>query len=101
MAREFSRAFYKSKAWKKTRNYIFDKYNGLCQDCLEKDKIVPGIEVHHREFLTPENINDSNIALGEQNLVLLCKECHHKRHNKKDSTREGLKFNEFGELMEV
>ncbi len=33
MAREFAKAFYKSAAWKKTREYIFNKYHGLCVDC--------------------------------------------------------------------
>ena len=50
MAREFSRAFYKSKAWKETRDYIFIRDKGLCQDCLEKGKITPGKEVHHIKF---------------------------------------------------
>lgn len=42
MAREFSRAFYKSKEWKKAREYIFKQYNGVCQDCLDKGTLTPG-----------------------------------------------------------
>lgn len=99
MAREFSKAFYKSKAWKKLREYIFSRDNGLCQDCLKDGKITPGEEVHHIEFLTPTNINNPDITLGENNLILLCKSCHHNRHNKRKSTREGFKFNERGELI--
>ena len=95
MAKEFSKGFYKTKAWKQTREYIFNKYHGLCADCGK-----PGKEVHHKEFLTPDNINDTNITLGEDNLILLCKDCHHRRHAKKDNTRDGLIFNEFGELIE-
>lgn len=95
MAREFAKSFYKSKAWKKIRDYIFNKYHGLCVDCGK-----PGQEVHHKEFLTPENINDPYITLGEDNLILLCKECHHRKHNKKESTREDLIFNESGELVQ-
>lgn len=99
MAREFSKSFYKSTVWKQTREYIFDRDNGLCQDCLNKGMIRPGKEVHHKIFLTIENINDTAITLGEDNLILLCKECHHKRHNKRETTREGLVFNERGELV--
>lgn len=95
MAKEFAKAFYKSAAWKKTREYIFNKYHGLCADCGRY-----GEEVHHKEFLTPDNISNTDITLGENNLILLCKECHHKRHNKrKKSTRDGLVFNEQGELV--
>lgn len=101
MAREFSKYFYKSKAWKKTREYIFKRDQGLCQDCLNKGIVNPGKEVHHIEHITPENINDTNITLGENNLRLLCKECHHKRHNKKECVEEGLSFNEHGELIKL
>lgn len=96
MAREFAKAFYRSKAWRKTREYIFNKYHGLCVECGN-----PGQEVHHKEFLTPKNINDSYVTLGEDNLILLCKECHHRRHNKKEFTKEGLVFNENGELIRL
>lgn len=99
MAREFSKAFYKSKAWKKTREYVYKRDKGLCQDCLEKGKITAGEEVHHKVFLSLENINDTSITLGEDNLILLCKECHSKRHHKKEITKEGLRFNDKGELI--
>lgn len=96
MAREFSKSFYKSTAWKKMRDYIFTKYHGLCVDCGK-----PGQEVHHKEFLTPENINNPYITLGEGNLILLCKDCHHRRHNKRKNTREDLKFDENGNLIKI
>ena len=96
MAREFARQFYKSKAWQKVREYIFNKFHGLCTECGEV-----GEEVHHIVWLTPKNINDPNIALGEDNLTLLCRDCHIKKHRNKKNTREGLKFNEFGELIQI
>lgn len=99
MAKDFSRAFYKSKAWKETREYIFNRDSGLCQDCLDRGKITPGKEVHHLEHLTIDNMNDSSITLGQDNLRLLCKECHHNRHNKKKITKDGLRFNDKGELV--
>lgn len=101
MTKEFSKAFYKSKAWKETRGYIFIRDKGLCQDCLDKGIITPGKEVHHIEHLKPDNMNDMSITLGADNLRLLCKECHHKRHNNKEATEEGLVFNERGELVPI
>lgn len=32
----------------------------------------PGAIVHHKEHLTPQNINDPDITLSEDNLELLC-----------------------------
>ena len=100
MAREFSKAFYKTKEWQKVRQLVYERDKGLCQDCYCKGKLTVGKEVHHIVFLTPENINDPSITLGEDNLVLLCKECHSERHNRRKNTVEGLMFDEEGNLIE-
>ena len=99
MAREFSKAFYKSKGWKKVREYVFNRDNGVCMDCLDKGRLTPGKEVHHIVFLTPDNINDPDITLNEDNLITLCKECHHKRHNNNSCTADDLIFDEMGNLI--
>lgn len=96
MAREFSRNFYKSKAWKKCREYIYNKYHGLCVECGK-----PGEEVHHIIWLSPDNMNDTSITLGEDNLILLCRDCHMNKHRKKEVTKTGLIFNDDGELIQV
>ena len=94
MAKEFSKKLYASKEWKKTREYIYNKYYGLCVECG-----AIGEEVHHIIPLTKENINDINITLGEDNLILLCKECHRNKHKPIRFTKEGFRFNENGELV--
>ena len=96
MAREFAKKFYKSKAWKECRDYIFGKYYGLCAECG-----APGEEVHHINWLSPDNIEDTSITLGEDNLILLCRNCHIKKHRKKEATKNGLIFNENGELIKA
>ena len=96
MAREFSRNFYKSKAWKKCREYIYNKHHGLCVECGK-----PGEEVHHIIWLSPDNMNDTSITLGEDNLILLCRDCHMNKHRKKEVTKTGLIFNDDGELIQV
>ena len=58
--------------------------------------------MHHIKYLTPANIHDAEITLSEDNLILLCKDCHIKKHkSNKDITRTGLKFNENGELISI
>ena len=105
MAREFSRAFYKSKEWKKAREYIFKQYNGICQDCLDKDifKKISSMENLKDSYIEKNldeiNINIPEVALGSDNLILLCKECHHKRHKNNKITSDDLIFNENGELI--
>lgn len=94
MSRPFARKFYRSKEWKKIREYIFNKYHGLCDKCTK-----PGEEVHHKVWLSPKNIEDAEITLGEDNLVLLCRDCHIAIHRKVEVTKEGYRFNEEGELI--
>ena len=81
MAKEFSKTFYKSKTWQRVRKYVWQRDNGLCQDCLKKGLITPGKEVHHIVELTEDNISDASIALDANNLITLCKSCHEARHN--------------------
>lgn len=95
MARQFAKAMYASKRWKKCREYIFNKYHGLCAECGR-----PGLEVHHKIFLTPKNINDPAIVYGEDNLVLLCRDCHYTVHTKRrESVSDGLWFDVDGNLI--
>lgn len=100
MARDFAIKFYNSKEWKKCREAYKKKVNGLCERWLKEGKYVPGDEVHHKIYLTPENINNPEITLNWDNLELLCASCHSKEHNKKQgATQEGLIFDENGDLI--
>ena len=82
MAKDFSKAFYGSKAWQQCRDaYIAHRKSvdgGMCENCHE----VPGYIVHHKIELTPDNINDPNITLEFENLKYDCHICHNAEHGK-------------------
>lgn len=102
MAREFAKSFYNSKAWKECREAYKRSVYGLCERCLANGKYVPGDEVHHKIYLTPENIRDPNVTLNWDNLILLCASCHSKEHNEKyGPLQEGLLFDENGDLKPI
>lgn len=88
--REFAERFYKSKRWQAVRQAYADKAGGLCERCASLGLIVPGEIVHHRVELTPENIQDADIALGFGNLELVCRDCHGIRHRQKRERRYTL-----------
>jgi len=95
MAKDFAVDFYRSKAWQDVREYIYMKQHGICERCGELGKIV-----HHKKHLTPQNINDPAITLGEDNLELLCQDCHNKEHMKTDAACvDGVMFDEHGDLV--
>lgn len=76
MAKEFARAFYDSKEWRKCRqSFIAERVaidGGMCQCCHER----LGYMVHHTVMLTPDNIGDPDIALNHNCLEYICKPCH-------------------------
>lgn len=78
--KEFAKDFYTSKAWKQTRAAYISSVRGLCEICKRKGKIKPGVIVHHKIHLTPDNINDPDISLNWDNLQLLCRDCHADQH---------------------
>ena len=100
MAKEYARSFYNSKAWKNCRMEVFKRDFGLCVRCGKG-----GQEVHHIQHITPVNINDPNITLNHDNLITLCKDCHHREHERNQFggqhvVEEGLMFDESGQLVE-
>ena len=103
VAKEWAKAFYNSKAWQQCREAYKQSVNGLCERCLKAGKYVPGDEVHHKIYLTPENINNPDITLNWDRLELLCATCHSIEHNRKEKevVREGLTFDSNGDLIEI
>lgn len=89
MAKDFAKAFYKSKEWQKAREAALMRDHYMCQIC----HAAPAEEVHHTIELTPRNINDPDIALNPDRLVSLCRDCHFKEHRKKriENSRKSLR----------
>lgn len=87
MAREFAKAFYKSKAWQNCRSAYIKSVGGLCEDCLACGIYTPAKVVHHIECITPENINNPRITLDFNNLKAVCQDCHALEHKRKTQNR--------------
>lgn len=94
MAREFAKAFYRSKEWLTCRAAYIKSVFGLCERCRKPGKIL-----HHIKSLTPDNITDLNIALGWWNLRFVCKDCHELEHRDSLPTRDDVMFDERGQLV--
>ena len=77
MAREFAKAFYRSKEWKMVRENVLRRDRYLCVMC---GCVGTQLEVHHKIHLSPSNIMNPNITLNENNLITLCRDCHFKVH---------------------
>lgn len=80
---QWAETFYKSKRWQQCRQAYYKKAQGLCECCLSKGILSPGVIVHHKIHLTEKNITDPNISLNFNNLELLCRDCHATKHANK------------------
>ncbi|MBI9008693.1 MAG: HNH endonuclease [Tenericutes bacterium] len=69
--------FYKSSVWAVAREIKIREVNGLCERCGKL-----GEEVHHKKRLTIDNVRDVSISINQENLELLCKDCHNKEHKR-------------------
>lgn len=81
--KEYAKEFYKSQAWKTTRDAYASHARGLCEICLAKGLYSPGEIVHHKIHITPDNINDPTISLNWDNLELVCRKCHAELHDRR------------------
>lgn len=79
--REFAKWFYNSPAWKSTRVSYMKKAGGLCERCLKKGLYTPAEIVHHIVWLNEQNVHDPKIALGFDNLMAVCRQCHEEIHH--------------------
>lgn len=95
--KEYAKDFYRSAAWKRTRRQVILKANGLCERCLAAGIYNSGAIVHHKEYITPGNINNAKITLSLDNLEYLCEDCHNKEHKSKHNTR--YRFDTNGNLL--
>lgn len=82
--RPFAARFYSSKAWQKCRTSYMKSVSGLCERCFKKGLIVPAVIVHHKEWLTPENIHNPAITMNFENLEALCRDCHEEEHSEEN-----------------
>ena len=72
--------FYSSKAWKICREGYKRSVGCLCERCAKKGLIVPADVVHHKVYISPENIGDPAVTLNWKNLEALCWSCHEAEH---------------------
>ena len=97
--RKFDKSFfYNSKEWKRIRAYMIAKANYCCELCGRADRVL---NVHHKIHLNESNIHDYNITLNEDNLIVLCDACHRKIHANNNTLREGLVFDEEGNIKKI
>ena len=89
----WAKAFYLSAAWEQTRAAYLMSQDYICERCGEPAKVV-----HHKQYITKENIGDAGVTLCLDNLEALCQDCHNKEHHRKERQRR-YRFDEDGGIL--
>lgn len=77
--RKLRQKAYQNTAWRKERDN-FLREHPLCEKCLEKGKITPAQDVHHKKSPFKNGEINWNLLYDVNNLMSLCKECHGNIH---------------------
>lgn len=80
--KDFAEQLYKSRRWQSTRKAYLSSVGGLCERCLKQGLYHPAVIVHHKVYISPENINNPEVTLNWNNLEALCEHCHAEEHHK-------------------
>ena len=75
--------FYKTREWKRCRDAYAKSKGFLCENCMAKGRVTTGVFVHHVIPLDRVNCYNPEIALGFDNLRLVCAKCHAEEHSEK------------------
>ncbi len=95
MAKDYAKSFYTGKKWRSCRESFMISKGYICEECEEVATIC-----HHKTYINESNITDPNITLNWDNLQSVCQECHNRIHGNRQITRQGLYFDEEGNLFE-
>lgn len=101
--KEWAEWFYKGSRWLHTREDYLTSIDGLCERCSTDDDPVVANIVHHKVYLTPDNIRNAEIAYSWDNLEGLCQTCHNREHHGTKSATESrpVIFDKHGQPMPV
>lgn len=86
--------FYHSPMWKRAQRAKRLQARGICEKCGKA-----GWEVHHIVPLTDENVDDPNVAIGMDNLMLLCTSCHNAMRAPSGGVRSDVSFDAQGNVI--
>lgn len=96
MAKAYAESFYNGTIWRKvSKSFMKSKYY-ICEICGKPARIC-----HHVIPITPKNIHDPNITLNWENFSCLCQDCHNKHHMSSPECKNGLIFDEKGDLKPI
>jgi 5-methylcytosine-specific restriction endonuclease McrA len=94
--KDYAKKFYTGKAWRDTQAAYMVSQQYVCERCGNMARVV-----HHKNYITPQNIHDPAITLDWENLEALCMDCHNAEHGSAPVCAKGLRFDRNGNLVKA
>ena len=87
--------FYRSEEWEKFRELVISERtrdDGLIYDEVTEKPILKRYDLilHHKIFLTEENVHDYNISLNPENIMIVSHKTHNQIHEKLGHTKREI-----------
>ena len=82
MAKEWALRLYKSKEWRELRRTLIQERGARCERCGKVVGDTSRMIADHIIELTPDNVQDVMIALNQDNVQLICEDCHNLKHQR-------------------
>lgn len=82
MAQAWAMKLYQSREWRELRRAIIQERGLRCEACGRLVHNASDLTADHIRELTPETVQDANVALNQDNVQLLCADCHNRKHQR-------------------
>ena len=90
MAQAWAMKLYQSREWRELRRAIIQERGLRCEACGRLVHNASDLTADHIRELTPETVQDADIALNQDNVQLLCAGCHNRKHQRFGHTGRGV-----------
>ena len=74
--------FYTSRQWSEFRRRLVLERGSVCEHCGQPIMNSFDLILHHKIFLTEENVNDYEISLNSENIQIVHHKCHNEIHER-------------------
>lgn len=74
--------FYTCSTWRAVRARKIAESDGICSRCGRVFNDTSKLIVHHKQYLTGDDYNNPSLAYSDDNLEVICLDCHNKEHDR-------------------
>ena len=82
MAQDWAKKVYNSQAWIDLRKTLIAERGSRCEHCGRVIPDTKDVIADHIVELTPDNVSDPMLSLNQNNVQLLCLDCHNLKHHR-------------------